>query len=513
MWDLIPEKERRMYTLVEKLYFAEKTLSLKELTQFVDSSSRSISSYIDELKVRVNKMDGTLHSLSDGYSLELPANMSIDTFQRITLRSSPSLQLLEKLFLKGESTGFDLENDLHISSSTLSRMIAQLKKCLADYGLALETRPYRIVGDEFLVRRFFTSYFLEAYGYKEWPIPSVDYIEINALIASLSKIDAVHFETVNVQKFVLFTAVSALRERSHYGLNKSNLANNPEQSKHFKRMRAYVKTWLDTLSLTADKKAFYGNIYTSYMFYYFRSYTDNAIEVDRPDHSKAIKKELCKLARSFEFPINDFSHVSVKLDDMIYQFSKTNYSKALDTYLIFMPSDYDLLRVCKERYPEFYQALLETLDRMYSLYDDVDPEKVNSNELLYLIVSRWDQLYLNLYETYTCCRILVYSPFSYQNADNIARFLQAKLERACEVTVYTEPFINEERLSHYTFDILVTTGSLDLDIEQDVIVIISKLTRSHLRPLFNSIDKAIKKNNKILSDKRKQLNKTLGEAK
>lgn len=502
MWKLVPEKERRIYALIKTLYFADKTLTLKELAESAGSSSRAVSSYMDELKTRVDKIGGTLYSLSDGYRVNLPDNISIDSFQRMTLRSSPALQLLEEIFLKGEAIGFDLENDLHISSSTLGRMISQLKKAVADYGLELETRPYRIVGDEFLVRRFFTSYFLEAYGYKEWPIPSVDYVEINELITSLSKIDTVHFKTVNVPKFILFTAVSALREQSQFFLNQSKLVETPEQSKHFKQMQTYVNTWLDTLSLSSEKKAFYGSIYTAYMFYYFRSYTENKIEINRPDYSDIIEKELGKLARSFEFPTNDFSHVSVKIDDMIYQFSKINYSNALNSYLIFEPSDYDLLRVCKERYPEFYQALLQALDRIYSLYDYLDPDKINSDEVLYLIISRWDQLYLNLYEKYTTCRILVYSPFGYQHADNIAQFLRAKLERACDITVYTEPFIDEERLGHYSFDILVTSVSLELAIEQPAFVLLSKLNRSHLMPLFDAIDEAVKKNAKIHSDKR-----------
>ncbi|GEK92215.1 helix-turn-helix domain-containing protein [Alkalibacterium kapii] len=499
MWKLIPEKERKQYTIIEHLFFAEKTLTLEELTVLVDSSKRTVSDYIDELKIRVSNIGGSINSLAEGYSLDLPENVSIDAFQHKTLRSSPSLQLLEKLLLKNEMTGLDLENELHISSSTLSRMITILKKELSDYGLILETRPYQITGDEFLVRRFFTSYFLEVYGYQNWPLPSIDYYEIEKLIASLAKIDSIQFDTVNVQKFVLFTAVSIVRERFYRDLNDSELTKGSGLTEEFKNMHLYVDSWLKTVDISSDKKQLYGKIYTSYMFYYFRSYIKNIIPINRPDYTETIKEGLCDIAKSFDLPIADFTHIATKIDDMMYQYSKTAYAKALNTYLIFKPADYNLLRETKEQYPDFNKTLIEFLNNIYSFYD-IKSEKINTEELLYLILSRWKKLFQLLYENYTSCHILVYSPLGYRHADNIARFLQAKLESACRVSIYNDPFLNKQRLNNYSFDILVSSITLTLDIEQPVVSLHSNITSSQLKPLFSAINDTFKKNRRKKRD-------------
>ena len=178
---------------------------------------------------------------------------------------------------------------------------------------------------------------------------------------------------------------------------------------------------------------------------------------------------------------------------MIYQYSKTKYARALNTYLFFKPADYDLLRLCKVQSPDFYHALVHTLSEIYYLYDDIDPSKVNSDELLYLIISRWEKLYLYLYNTFTNCHILVYSPFGSQHADILAQALRAKVERAVGITIYTKPFLNEQELGEYSFDILVSSVSLELNIEQPVIVFLSNLNRKHLMPLYNAIDHVIQK--------------------
>lgn len=493
MWALIPSKERKIYQIVERLYFAQNALTLRELSDLVGSARRTVSDYIDELKARVDKIGGTLKVLPEGYVLVLPDNVSIITFQHATLKASPYLQLLEKLLIKNEMTGLKIESALHISASTLSRMITVIKNELADYGLNLETNPYRVSGDEFLVRRFFTSYFLEAYGHEEWPLPFVDYSEIEKLIDSLAQIDSIHFETVNVKKFILFTAVSVVRESYRHHLSEPEAIRGRHEAGTFEHVHRKVKVWLDGVDISSDKKELYGRIYTSYMFYYFRSYTSTKVLLERPDHSNTIENGLVNIAKSFGLPLSDFSHIANKIDDTLYQYSKTSYAKALDTYLFFTPADYPVIDVYSQQYRNVYKPLKELLYNTYSLYD-IDPDQINTDELLYLIITRWDKLSLYLYENYTRCDILVYSPNSYRHADNVAQFFRVKLERACRISVYTEPIMNEQRLSRYSFDILISVGSLDLDIEQPILAFHSRMTGKHLKPLLKAIDKVYKKN-------------------
>lgn len=502
MWTLISTKERKLYTLIESLYYSDTPMTLKELAEAVGSSQRSMSDYIDEAKIRVNELGGSIRSMLNGYQLKLPDYITIDTFQHQALQSSTPLQLLEQLLLKDKVDGCTLEQKLFISKASLSRIINQLKKELADYGLALEAHPYRIKGDEFLIRRFFTSYYLEAYGYQDWPFKSVDYSEISKLIVSLSQINSIRFETVNVQKFLVFSAVSVIREHHHHTLFNSVLTDDRYEKNAFRHMHSHVTKWIQTVDIPANKKELYSRIYTFYMFYYFRSYTKKTISLNNPDHSKTIEEGLKDIARKFSLPLSDFTHIANKLDDLLYQYSKTDYAKAIDSYLIFKPRDYILLNSYARQYPRFYNLLMNFLDRLYKLYG-VDPDKINTEELLYLIISRWDQLSLHLYEQYTTCRLLVYSPLSYRHAENIAKLLRVKLESACILSVYTEPILSKTKLKDYSFDILVSTSSLTLDLEEPIIALHNKYSNHHLQPLLQAIDEAFIKNRQKLQEQHK----------
>src|SRR5699024_4143369 len=63
----------------------------------------------------------------------------------------------------------------------------------------------------------------------------------------------------------------------------------------------------------------------------------------------------------------------------------------------------------------------------------------------------------------------VYSPLSFRHAQNIVESLISDLPRSLEVSVLEEPIVNEEVLSTIDFDILVTTQTLFLNIEQPII--------------------------------------------
>lgn len=499
MWTLIPTRERKLYTLIKTLYYADKPMTLQELSKAVESSKRSVSNYMDEIKMRVENSSGSLITLIDGYQLKLPDNINIDVFQHQVIQSSLTFQLLEKLFFNDVMTGPELEQELHISSSSLSRAMTQLKDSLSPYGLTIEAHPYCINGDEFLIRRFYTSYFLEAYGYNTWPFTTVEKSEIYKLVESLAKIDSIRFETVNVQKFILFTAVSVIREHFHHNIYQSALSEGRYEGESFKRMRSHVSHWLNSVDIPSDKKELYRRIYTFYMFIYFRSYTKKHLSLSSADYSTFIISRLEEVAHKFNLPVIDFRHIANKLDDMLYHYSRTDYAKALDSHLVFAPRDYSLLKLYASQYPRFFQKLMDVLEEIYKL-KGIDSEKINTDELLYLIISRWNQLSLHLYKNYTTCHLLVYSPISYRHADNIAELLRVKLENACTISVYAEPNLTTDTLKKYTFDILVSTASLQLSIKQPIIALHNKFSGHHLQPLLSAVDKAFKANRQKLRD-------------
>lgn len=497
-------KERKMYYLVEYLYYAEGLLTLNELANKVDSSKRSISDYIDELRQRVGKAGGSLLSYSDGYELNLPDNIGIDYFQHKLMQSSTGLRLLECLFFNDQMTGFELEKKLYVSSSSLSRLITKLKVTLKDYGLYLEVYPYRIRGDEYLIRRFYTTYFIETYGYQAWPFKSIDFNEVNEFTNSMVRFPSLRIDNVNFHEFKVFSAVSLIRESKSYDISQSILSEEITDRKEYIELHDQISIWLDSFSLPPVKKEKYARIYTYSMFYDFRSYT--SIDLSCKDEVKrnTITSNLEKVRITFNLPPIDFSHIIDKMILVLRQYSMTSYSKALNNFLLFEPRDYIFLRIYSTHYPLFYRTLNDFLNEACTIYE-VDKHKLKIEELLYIVLSRWDQLSLHLYQNYSTCRLLVYSPLSLRHADNMASLLKAKLERSCLVDVFSEPLLTEQTLEKYDFDILVCTSSITLSIDQPIITLHRKFSTYNLRPLLQAIEK-------IFESNRKKKQRILGES-
>lgn len=184
---------------------------------------------------------------------------------------------------------------------------------LKDYGLFLDTHPYRIKGDEFLIRRFFTSYFLEAYGHQSWPFESVDFDELNAIMDSIVRFPSIKAETVNFHKFKVFSAVNLIRENKSYDIYQSKLAEVVTDKEEYSMLYTRISDWLDSFAFTIKKKEQYTRLYTYYMLYYFRSYTDknmSSIDLAKKD---IITTGLNKIRKSFELPCVDFTLLSIKL--------------------------------------------------------------------------------------------------------------------------------------------------------------------------------------------------------
>lgn len=68
----------------------------------------------------------------------------------------------------------ELEDQFYLSNSSLKRLLAKLRGALKVYGLNIKSNPFMIIGDERLIRNFYTQYFRESYSHTEWPFIGVN---------------------------------------------------------------------------------------------------------------------------------------------------------------------------------------------------------------------------------------------------------------------------------------------------------------------------------------------------
>ena|SRR5690625_2579432 len=133
--------------------------------------------------------------------------------------------MLEKLFFNKSMTAEQLLSELYVSSSTLNRLASTINEELQSYGLQLETTPYRISGNELLIRHFYTTYFVEAYATNEWPFERLDQKIIDEVLPSADNYYKSTSEDMNYTAFRFQFAVGVIRNLHGYSIKGPFLTN------------------------------------------------------------------------------------------------------------------------------------------------------------------------------------------------------------------------------------------------------------------------------------------------
>lgn len=507
MKDLISAKDNRKYRIVETLYFAKKACTIQYLAKKNNISIRSTKTYLDEIKSQLDDIGGVIDTSSKGVFMKLPFYIGIDFFQQQLIRNSLGFKMLELLFFNQTLTSRELEEQLFVSMSSLSRLTSQLKDLLVNHGLVLDSRPYQIKGDEFLIRKFYTKYFHEAYPQTEWPFKNISEDTLNKLVQSFQLSDSMRIEALNFNKIRLFLAINMFREERGNSLLLTPLKNKGLSSDDFQNTEIKIELWLKSLSMSEDFILKYGKVFSYIYCYYYGSY----IKSDKKNHLKyenldKITNSLEYLSHVFDLPSDNHCHLVHKLDELMTLYSYYNSTTGLNNYLVFRPRDYSLLDIFKSSYPLFYELAERELIEICKKRNLIS-EQINSEELMYFLISKWEQLSFHLYNNFSRCRILLHSHINYQHGNNVKALLDSKLEDSLTIELFHKPLISESTLKSYDFDILVSTGTLFLDIEQPIVFMPIKADNESFKPLLSVVQK-IKQKHKYMANQKisKRLN-------
>lgn len=187
-------------------------------------------------------------------------------------------------------------------------------------------------------------------------------------------------------------------------------------------------------------------------------------------------------------------------------YSYYNSKTGLNNYLVFRPRDYSLLDIFQNSYPLFYKLAEQELIKVCK-NRALTTDQINLEELMFFLLSKWEQLSLHLYNNFSRCRILLHSHINYQHGNNVKALLDSKLEDSLTIELFHKPLISESTLKSYDFDILVSTGTLFLDIEQPIVFMPIKADNESFKPLLSVVQK-IKQKHKYMANQKisKRLN-------
>ncbi|WP_312650505.1 helix-turn-helix domain-containing protein [Proteiniclasticum sp.] len=494
MWELIQVKDQIKYKIIKNLFQAKKPVTIETLSIETSSSQRSIKNYLSELKSTVTSLGGSIETSNDGIQLHLPSNIGLDLFERQMFKNTPGLVLLELIFHNNHLCSTDLIDMLFLSSSTFNRLIRSLKEILSSYGLSIDPNPYRITGEEILIRRFYSSYFQEAYSSSEWPFEEISENNANKLLhvfLSSSDIGETFYE---YSLFRMHFTVNFIRNKKGYSVMDEQFPFHNIKVQH-SRISSELKLIIcnagvdsEDTQLYADQMA-YWNIYYSPAF--FKVYLSENPHYGR--RISSIEKPINELADIFDLPAFDKTNILKDLDTYLELYCRNPNRIIAKDYILFKPRDYYLIEIFKCSYFFFYEEAEEKM-KSICIERDLEPCDQLIESMMHILLTKWEDLTATLFKKFSICKVLVYSHLNYTHAENIVSSLHANTNRVMDIEIYKGSSISEKQLSKYSFDILVSSTTLSLDIPQKIQYLHYKIHGPFVQPLVLLIDEIVTEN-------------------
>lgn len=467
MWTLVSEKERRKYKIIEKLLQETKPTTIRELAEFSSSSQRGISYELKELKLRLEHLNGNIQSSSAGVTLYLPNHVGLDYFQRMVFDESPGFAIIEKIFFNENLNTEELMRDLFISRTTLFRLISKLDTLLKSYGLHLKTNPYKIVGDEMVIRNFYTTYFKERYGIQEWPFSNVNFDFLEQIMVVEKQHLDIPDGPFNHHYYRILFAVSITRVMNGYSVPSSYKL--PEQL----RIEQYhvLEKMMSEESITQVIPEKMRKLYFSELVDW-EVYFSPPLLCERMKTNFHLKNNIFQLQEMvqnlceiFQIPIDGTDYMIIQLNTAMEFFKLLPDSEDVFHHHLFLENQHNLNRIFENEYPIFYQTtktMLSELCKSSKIRALSDRLEI----LMDILLSTWNELLIKFNKKYSTCRILVFSHETVANAEQLAQSLAVIPHESIEVEVFRHSKITQDTLSYYNFDILLSTCTLFLPIEQ-----------------------------------------------
>lgn len=502
MWDLIPLKEQSKIKMIEMFYATDDPITINTLSETTNTSIRSIKNYLEELKQTMSIIEGEFISSSEGVNFKIPINIGLDYFQKQLFRQSTGFKLLEKIFFDETLTNNQLIEELYISQSTLNRLIKTISEALEPYGLKLETSPYKVIGNEYLIRSFFTTYFVEAYTSNEWPFETLEKKIIDDILPSAVDYYQSTSELMNYTYFKFRFAVGLIRNLHGYS-HKNILSGSDSLALYYENLFLEAEETISFLTFsTADEKNSYVNELVINQLLISKSVLKDRLKQDNElrKHIEEIELMINFLTNHFELPEEDQINLIVEIDNALSFFTKKTDNFQPRPFVLYPPRDYSLVDLYQKKYTTFYDTVQHNMFLLCKSRG-FEPTDDTLNFLVYLLISKWKGLTKYLFRRYNTTVLKVYSHLSLRHAQNIAESLVSDLPDAIEVSVFKEASIDEEIVSKYDFDILITTETLNLEIEQPIVYMYKSRSSHQYKYLHKLIKETAKQKEKAAREK------------
>ena len=448
MKNLLSSKDLRILTILEQLknatHFTSNILTITNTTQkTLNSDIDYINSTFYPLKIVKNN--------NNELKLTMPKNYSFSYVYSKILENSIEFRFLEIIFFETESNLQNLADHLFISSSSLRRIITKLNKSLANLNITITFSPLRIIGKESAIRNFFIQYFMEKHANGFYPFNKIQKKILDNLLNFILKKNCIQLNYTDLEKLRVTTMISLIRiQNNHYNklinINNSifdfSLGNNWILKQSFKTI--FKITLSEETVFHMVPFLFENRFFFSIEHLIVVANTDTKVNIIKNNFSSIIDN----LSNKFELTCPNKNSLLVDLCNayflnygapfILYDF----YTEFIDSFMIMKP---DLIKFVKSEFIE--------------LFKNEKFEHYHLNNYIYILVTRWKDLYINIESNHRIPSIGVFYNTDFEQSIMIQNMIEFRFGKKVCVTTINDPDIQNILNSFSEYDLIVTNIS------------------------------------------------------
>lgn len=440
----------KIEAIADKMQLSGKTVS-KDLTE--------VRSFIKPIEI-VNNSQGL-------YSLHIPESCSIDYMYAMFLFQSTRVMLLETIFFENNLSYRELAEKLFLSESTLKRTIASLNEVLSGHDIRIETRPFRLTGNEPVIENLFIILFTEKYRVPAKAFPTGKQEVAEQMIRYWMSHNHVEINYPDLNKIILWMLVALHRKRTKeseettsqvvVGAETDELYNREIQSAFHINYKA-----------APDKDELWEVIRHIFKNGYVLGYEF----LEKACEGSPSNREVLDCVQSI------LDYVSSELGVPIQ-----NYEKLIvDIYnLVNLARQLTLSQfILNDRKKRFYLDSTETEKELYFvLKDALDKNRIrNYNwsesalyELFYILTTHWSNLFSALLERAAKCRIGLFFDTDAEHTQYIKRLLLFRYSDQVDVSIINALSLAEFQKQVAKYDLVITNLTQNVPIFPELLCI------------------------------------------
>ena len=187
-----------------------------ELEQKLKCSNKTIRKDITIINDVLSPNSMICSMKGQGIKLCLAPNQSISEITSKFFKQSLTFLTIQQLLEEDFNTITSLSEKLYVPLSLMNKVLKRVENHIGKFGLSLEKRPLRIVGDELQVLIMFSDLYLEAFVGEEWPFTNYKKEVFEQYISYVEEKLGITIFISDRRRLILFMAIVLKRKKQGY---------------------------------------------------------------------------------------------------------------------------------------------------------------------------------------------------------------------------------------------------------------------------------------------------------